>query len=432
MRVIIIGGGFAGLTAARSLLKAGAEVTLFEKESDLGGMASSFSWDEAYVDRFYHFLCRGDREMIRLIQDLGLSGRLQWRFTSMSLNHRGTVYPFGTAWDLLNLPLMGFASKLRFGWGVVKCRLKRSWKDLEDRTATDWLKIEFGQEGFALVHEPLVTRKFGQYTDSLSAAWMWARIHRLGRSRLGLLQRETLGYVDGGSRTIVQALKTEIEAMDGTLLLERDVDELILENGSAASVRSQDQIYKADAVLSTIPLPLLPNLTGRLPNPFMDKIRAVPYIGIVCVLLRMRRSLSPHFWTNISDPHTDLAGVIEYTNLDDKQEWGGDTLIYLPRYVPVDDPVYAMTDEDISDHAFQELKRLYPLTEGDLKDRRVFRNPYAQPICHVGFTRDAVQIRSPVPKLYVTDSCLLHPSDRTLSDTIALAEEAAQLILEDG
>jgi len=431
MHVIVIGGGFAGLTAARTLLKEGVQVTLFEKDSDLGGMASSFLWDEVWMDRFYHFLCRGDKDLVNLIKELGLSSRLHWRFTSMSLNHRGTIYRFGTAWDLFRLPLMDFKGKIRFGWGVVRCRLKRSWCDLEDLNATEWLKRSFGMEGFKLVHEPLITRKFGSHANHLSAAWMWARIHRLGRSRLGLLQRETLGYIEGGTRTLVQSMAKEIQDLGGTLLVNQGVEELLLDKGRVQGVRVGHESFPADAVLSTIPLPLLPELCSELPDEFLAKIRAVPYIGVVCALFRMKTSLSGHFWTNICDPHADLAGIIEYTNLDPKEELDGHSLIYLPRYVPAYDPVYEMMDEQIADHAQEELKKLYPLKAEDFRDWHVFRSPYAQPICQQGFTKDAVQIRSPLSGLYVTDSCLLHPSDRTLSDTVALAQKASRLILSD-
>jgi protoporphyrinogen oxidase len=43
MRVGIIGGGIAGLTAAHELSKAGHKVVLFEKHAELGGQVHTFT-----------------------------------------------------------------------------------------------------------------------------------------------------------------------------------------------------------------------------------------------------------------------------------------------------------------------------------------------------------------------------------------------------
>ena len=41
-KVAIIGGGFTGMAAATTLRKKGFEVHLFEKNSNLGGLAAGF------------------------------------------------------------------------------------------------------------------------------------------------------------------------------------------------------------------------------------------------------------------------------------------------------------------------------------------------------------------------------------------------------
>lgn len=433
MNVVVIGGGVSGLVASRFLLQQGAHVVLLEREGFLGGMAASFEWDGIPLDRFYHFLCRGDEKLIRMTRDLGISKHLSWHLTSMGLNYQGSVYPFGTAVDLLRIPLLSLGSKLRFGIGIVRSRFKRGWTDLEDVPAPQWLLSHFGEEAYRLVHDPLISRKFGPYASSLSAAWIWARFHRLGRSRQGVFQRECLGYLKGGTQVLIDALAQEVRSLGGTLLTRNPVEEIVVQDEKVLGVRSKQGEFHAGTVLSTAPLPILPSLIPGISPDLASHLTAVPYIGVVCVLFRLRKGLSPHFWTNMSDPDSPLAGVIEYTNLDPKPELNGDRLVYLPRYLPCEDPVYCQRDEDVAQSTFQELERLYPgLAPGDMKAWKVFRYPFAQPICRTGFTRETVQIRTPIPGLYVTDSCLLHPSDRTITDTIDLAEKAGRMILEDG
>ena len=47
--------------------------------------------------------------------------------------------------------------------------------------------------------------KFFEFAENISAAWIWTRIKRVGTSRKSLLQEE-LGYIEGGSQTLVNAL----------------------------------------------------------------------------------------------------------------------------------------------------------------------------------------------------------------------------------
>src|SRR5258706_16228786 len=57
-KVIVIGGGLAGITAAIGLREAGADVTLGEARPRLGGAASSFARGDMMIDNGQHVLLR--------------------------------------------------------------------------------------------------------------------------------------------------------------------------------------------------------------------------------------------------------------------------------------------------------------------------------------------------------------------------------------
>ena len=69
----MIGGGPAGLKAAHALVKAGVEVTLLESAPVLGGLASSFDVQGVRIERYYHFICQGDDDLVETLAELGLS-----------------------------------------------------------------------------------------------------------------------------------------------------------------------------------------------------------------------------------------------------------------------------------------------------------------------------------------------------------------------
>ena len=90
---VVIGGGPAGLKAAQVLTKAGAQVTLLESAPVLGGLASSFEVQGVSLERYYHFICKGDDGLLETLKELGLEDRLHWKSSRMAYFVDGTLYP---------------------------------------------------------------------------------------------------------------------------------------------------------------------------------------------------------------------------------------------------------------------------------------------------------------------------------------------------
>ena len=192
MKVGIIGGGAAGLAAGCALASSGMEVEVFERDKVLGGLAGSFLLDGGYVEKFYHFICLHDRTYLKTLDELGLKDRLRWRLTDMGQFYNGKLYSFGRPYDLLFFPHLPFGDKIRFARNIMKIKTAEweDWKKIENTPVEDWLLHTFGQNVYRVLHEPMVRLKFGSYKEKLSASWMWARIHRLGKSRTKMRQRE--------------------------------------------------------------------------------------------------------------------------------------------------------------------------------------------------------------------------------------------------
>ncbi len=77
MRVIVLGGGLAGIAAALELADAGAGVTLLEVRPRLGGAAYSFERDGLRLDNGQHVFLRCCTAYRALLERLGSSGRVQ-------------------------------------------------------------------------------------------------------------------------------------------------------------------------------------------------------------------------------------------------------------------------------------------------------------------------------------------------------------------
>ena len=435
MKVGIIGGGTAGLSAGYRLAKQGIQVHLFERDKTLGGLAGSFMLGGGYVEKYYHFICLGDTAYLSTLRELKLDHLLRWRLTDMGQYINGRLFSFGRPLDLLFFPHLSIPDKIRFALSVMKIKAAPwdNWKQIEGIPVEQWLQETFGTNVFRTLHEPLIRLKFGEYRKLLSASWMWARIHRLGKSRTKIRQREKVGYVEGGSQIIMDALGDEIRRKGGTIRLAGNVQGLLIEGDAVKGIVADDTEHRFDAVVSTVPLPaFLRIIPPSLEGEYWSKLRRIDSIGVMCVFLRTSKKLTRFFWTNVNDPDIDLAGVIEYTNLNPLPHLGGDSIIYLPQYLPSTAEKFSRPNEEIVREYLEYLRKINPaFSEDQVKEAFVFRDKYAQPICEVNFSKDIPDIRSPLKGLYLTDSSQLHPDDRTISNSLGLGEKAAQSILAD-
>ena len=433
-RVVIVGGGLSGLAAAYDLARAGQHVTLLESAPVLGGLASSLQLNGETVEHFYHFICRSDRYLVDLVNELGLSDQLHWRHTRTSFYHNGRLYAFGTPIDLLRFSAVPFFQRVRFGLHILRSRFRSNWRWLDEFPAKAWLIENIGEEAYNVIWHPLLRIKFGDHYDKISAAWIWHRIWRVARSRQQLWGRESFGYLTHGSATVVERLAQWLQQQPNvTVRTGTRVKSIEIEDQAVRAVELETDRVTCDAAISTVALPVLDRLVPGQQDSYFSKIRQVQYIGLVCALFNLKQPFSDNFWLNINDPRISFSGVIEQTNLNRNLRDAGLNLLYVPIYVPVSEPRYRYSDEQLYAEYIPMLKLVNPaFDEGWIRDRFVARAAYAQAACTTHFAALRPDHRASLRGLYVTDSTQFYPEDRTLSAAIEQGRKAAACCLEDG
>jgi protoporphyrinogen oxidase len=427
-RAVVIGGGPAGIKAAHALVKAGVEVTLLESSPVLGGLASSFDVQGVRIERYYHFICKGDDHLVDTLAELGLQHRLRWRDSRMAYFVGGRLYPFLTPVELLRFSPLSLLDRVRAG-AAVKLAQRMKEEDLAEQRAIPWLKRMFGDEAYRVIWDPLLRFKFAEHAPEISAAWIWARMVRLSRSRTSPW-REELGYIDGGSKVVLEGLGRDFEARGGRVVLGALVERIRIEGGRATGVRVGGETIPAEAVISTATTSRFRQMAPDLDGPYVEGLRRIPTIGIFCLFLRLARPVTPFFWVNTNDPRVPFAGMIEYTNLNPLPELGGDTILYVPQYLSADDPRYAQSDEEVLRRYTDALALIQPAFDRSwIRFSAVFRDRFAQPICLTDYRATTPSVQTPIPNLFLTDSCQLHPHDRTISGSFGLGLEAARRAL---
>jgi protoporphyrinogen oxidase len=422
-RVAVIGAGIMGLAAAHRARQLGHEVDLYEAAPEAGGMAAHFMLGDVSIERFYHFVCKTDVPTFEMLAELGLSDRLHWVRTSMGQFVHGKLYRWGDPIALLRFPHLSLIEKFRYGllMGVAVNRAR--WDGLEHENARDWIIRWCGRRAYTLLWQKLFDYKFYELAGNVSAAWIWTRIRRIGRSRSSIM-REQMGYIEGGSETLVQALAAEITRLGGRVHLATPVSRVLTEHGAVRGLRlANHRDVAADAVIATVPTPLIERLCPDLPDAARTRYRAIVNIGVVCVVLRLTRSVTPHFWVNVNDDDFEIPGIIEFSQLRPT----GETVVYVPYYMPVTHPRWAWTDAQFLADALACLHRINPaITEATVRASHVGRLRHAQPVCTPGFAAMLPPIQTEIAGLQIADTCFYYPEDRGLAESLRLGRRMAE------
>ena len=425
-RVAVVGAGAMGLAAAYHALKLGHQVTVFEGDRVAGGMAAHFDFDGLSIERFYHFVCKADQATFDLMAELGISDKLIWRDTSMGYYVDGRHYRWGDPLALLAFPKLGLIDKLRYGLHMFLQTRRRDWSALEHVNARDWFVKWHGRRAYEVLWRRLFDLKFFEYANDISAAWIWTRIKRVGTSRRSVFQ-EQLGYIDGGSEALIEALVQAVKGRGGVLRLGARVSQITSEAGRVTGLVVDGERLAFDAVISTVPTPFVSALVPGLSDAARARYDAIRNIGVVCVLLKLAKPVTRHFWLNVNDAGIDIPGIVEFSNLRRLP----DTVVYVPYYMPQTHPKFTRSNEEFVAEAYGYLRKLNPaLQEQDLKASQVGRLRYAQPVCPPGFLAKIPKVQTEIAGLQIADTCFYYPEDRGISESVRYGKLMAQAVAD--
>jgi protoporphyrinogen oxidase len=426
-RVAVLGAGPMGLAVAYQLALDGHQPVVFEADDRVGGMTASFDFNGLTIERYYHFHCISDTAFLEMLEDLGLSEKMRWVETRMGYWYQGRLQAWGNPVALLQFKGLGWMAKFRYGLHAFLCSKRNDWKPLDQVEAIGWIKRWVGPEAWEVLWRRLFDYKFYDYSEGLSAAWIWSRIRRIGRSRYNLF-REKLGYLEGGSDTLLCGLKQNIEAMGGHVCLQSPVSRVVITDGAVRGVEIKGQFEPFDKVISTIPLPFLPAIMPDLPDEILRSFKSKRNIAVVCVIVKLRQALTDNFWLNTNDPDMDIPGLVEYTNLRPLDQH----VVYVPFYMPGEHPKFAEADEVFLGKVRRYLMRINPaLTDADFIDLRASRYRYAQPICEPGYLDTLPPVQLPIKGLWVADTSYYYPEDRGISESIGFGRNMARMATVD-
>ncbi|MFQ3683729.1 NAD(P)/FAD-dependent oxidoreductase [Roseiflexus sp.] len=429
----IVGGGILGLALGYDLVKRGIGVRIWERSRELGGLMGRTRFDELdglEVDRYYHAILSSDRTLMRLFDELGLRGELRMTVTSMGFYHNGKLYSMSTPLDFLRFPPLSPIDRFRLGLTILQARRVKDWRALEQTPVVEWLTKLGGRGTVEHIWKPLLRAKFDGGFDNVPATYIWSRLVRTTDTREKGGAVEKMCFLPGGYAMVIDALAHAIRARGGQITTGVAVQQVRVHEGRVCGLRLSDGDIDSDGAVLTLQTPI----ARRLLPPEASDVNArwsllEDYLGIVCMLLVLRRSLSPYYTLNITDERIPFTGLIETTNLIDRQFTNGYHLVYLPKYVAPDNLFAQMNDEALHRSFMVYLRQMFPdLQLDDIAAVRIGRERYVEPLHPIGRTDDIPPFTTAVAGLYLVNSSQIYPQLTNGEAAVAHAAKAAQVI----
>lgn len=421
LHVGVLGGGALGLSVAYRLAQRGVSVTVLEKDNDVGGLASSFSIGDAYLEKFYHHLFRSDQVITKLIQELGLGSKLVWLKPTTANLIDGKIYRMDPV-RLLTLPVLPPLDRLRLFAGMGYLKIEPNYHRLEGQTAVGWVQRWMGQRVYEVVWKPLLESKFGEHYQKIAMPWLWSRIY---------CRSLALGYLRGGFHQLYTALAERVRALGGQIETGQSVERIEGAPDGRVRVTVNGEAREFDRVVCTLPTRLFTRLTPSLPDAYRREFDWGDYHGAHCVVLSLDRPLTEVYWISINDPGFPFLVAVEHTNYLPASDYGGRHLIYLGNYLPMSDRRFAMSDEELLEWYLPYLSRINPSFDRSwVKDAWVFKAPFAQPIVTVDYYKHIPPHETPIPNLFLANMFQVYPQDRGQNYSIAMAYRVADRVLD--
>jgi protoporphyrinogen oxidase len=412
-----------GLALAQRLTSLGNQVTVLERETQLGGLTTHHDFGGFTWDRFYHVILPTDSSLIGFLNDIGLGDRLRWRTTKTGFYVDEAFHPLNDALDFLRFPPLSLWHKARLAATILYAARIRDWQRLERISVEDWLIRVSGRATYDKLWKPLLLAKLGENYRRVSAVFIWSYITRMSSARERSAKKEQLGHVSGGYKAVFERLERVIQAAGGSIRREIAVRRIERRSAAALEVRTDRGDLEFDKVVFTGPVNVMRQVAAQ------DLVAVsggqdVEYLGVICMVLVTRKPLMPYYVLNIADDRVPFTGVIGMSNVVSTEETAGRHITYIPRYVLSTDPELKTSDDEIRTRFLDGVRRLFPSFDfADIESVHINRAVKVQPLQVLGYSKLVPQTATRDPDFFVLNTAQFVNSTLNNNSVVAAVDD---------
>jgi protoporphyrinogen oxidase len=411
-KVVILGAGPAGISAAWRLTKLGYPVTVLERDGAVGGMGRTIQVGDYSVDFGPHtFHIRATPESKAILETItpffGENPLTLVRGTRVLLRGKEYVYPLEMLQVLFGVsPLLSFHILFDYAMATLKSFFAPAKK--ED-SFEEWGVRNLGRTLYDLCFGIYSERVWGLPTSQISSK----QAQRVAKLNLKNIILRTLGikadpatyftkyfYPRKGISTLYEGMAREVTAAGNTVLLnspavrvERNPSTGSGQGGDKASrvvykTAAGEQTIECDILLSTLPLPVLVNMTSpALPQTVIDHAARLRYRSLKLIYIALKRpQLTDYHWVYLLDEQFRVNRMSEQKNVSPEMVPKDRTILCIELSLWKDEPLWQASDEEIYQLALRDLMKMgYGVTESEVDSYFVTDIPTAYPVYELNF-----------------------------------------------
>ncbi len=399
LRVIILGAGPAGLSCAYYLTKRGHQVTILEKDQQVGGISKTINLNGNLFDIGGHRFFTKSQEVWKLWKEFLPEEKdflLRNRKSRIYFNKKFFDYPLEIKSILANFQL----SQLIY---FLLSYLIRGFQKKQQMSLENSLIQKFGLQLYRTFFKSYSEKVWGRKCHEISADWSSQRIQGLSLISAILTAMTPKRFKKNSIKTLLDQFhyprlgpgmmweKAEelIKKNGGEIILNEKVLSLS-RSGEEWRVGSAYNNYQADVVISTIPFNhLFHSLNVKNPEIMLrlERLKFRNYIMIAVVV--KAREIFDDNWIYIQEPSLKVCRVQNFKNWSPYMVTDPElTTLGLEYFCDAEDDIWKMDDDLIIHLATNELLALGFTEKEKIIDTKTIRVSHAYPIYHLSYRED--------------------------------------------
>lgn len=420
-RVVILGAGPAGLTAAYELSNLGIPCVVLERDSVVGGLARTVEHKGFRFDigghRFYTKLSVVQRIWREV---LGEDLLTRTRLSRIYYHSKFFRYPL-EPWDALRG--LGVVESARCGFSFVKSQILPKFPE---RNFETWVSNRFGRRLFETFFKSYTEKVWGMDCREIGAEWAAQRIR--GLSLWSLLRDAVLPRGGEEPKTLIKKfqyprlgpgmlwsrMREIVEGRGVQVVLDAPVDRVRWKESGVVCVEAGGTEYEGAHVISSISIrELIEKLDPRAPEALRGAAEQFKYRDFLTVALMVRaRDLFPDNWIYVHDPNVRAGRVQNYKN------WSSDmtpsaemSCLGVEYFCNESDAIWSSSDTDLIELAKREMVQLGLVRGQDVMEGVVVRMTKAYPVYDGSYRHGLAVVRdflSTVPNLQLVGRNGMH------------------------
>ncbi len=408
-KIVILGGGLAGLSAGYELAKAGLKVTVIEKWEDVGGLARTmkvkgFKFDTG-PHRWYSKNNQVNNWMLKL---LGNEVIKVPRLTRIYFDKKFFYYPIKLGNALMGI---GIAKALMAVYDYVLARLKSRFFKLSLKTMEDGYINQFGKTLYETFFKRYSEKLWGEDCRNISIDWVGQRTRGLNiftlikdsifKSKSVVSLVDEFSYPKNGIGRLAEKMAEFIRNSGGEILTDSDVIRINHKNNQITSViikiRGGNKEISGDDFISSIPInevvQILAPLVSKEIQVLKDKLRYRDELQVA--LFINKTHITPDTWIYVHPKEIPFMRVMEMDNWSDKLSPKGSTTLVFEVACNYGDSVWNKSDKSVIEMVSNSFIREFKLIEkSDILGGFVHRVPKEYPVYHIGYREDVDKIKN--------------------------------------